>query len=160
MSGFIPKDDEDIIIIEEETTPKETKHREKGFNINQKKDKTPVNETIVEPVKEVADIKEDEDEAKGFIQGLLGYITNPGFEKKIVQQAQSNGLEPRQVADSFATKILGTISDLFHLALDTIADAFATLISMLAGILIKGGELLIRVFKRLVRIVTLNKTAK
>lgn len=100
----------------------------------------------------------EEKKAKSFIKGLLDFLTNPNFEKKIVEESQKNGLQPRKVAKTFITKCLGTISDVLHLTLDTIHDAFSTLISILAGLLIKGGDLLIRCAKRLTRIVTLNAT--
>lgn len=102
--------------------------------------------------------KQDEVKAKSFIKGFLDFLTNPMSEKKIIEEAQKNGLQPRKVAKTFVTKCLGTLSDVLHLALDTVQDAFSTLISILAGLLIKGGELLVRCAKRLVRIVTLNST--
>lgn len=102
--------------------------------------------------------KQDEVKAKSFVKGLLDFLTNPMSEKKIIEEAQKNGLQPRKVAKTFVMKCLGTLSDVLHLALDTVQDAFSTLISILAGLLIKGGELLVRCAKRLVRIVTLNST--
>lgn len=100
----------------------------------------------------------EESVATNFIQGLLSYVKGDHFDKKITEQAKINGLGKREIANNFAMTCLGKLSDILHIALDTIADAFCTLVSLLAGLFIKGGDLIVRCAKRLVRVVTLNAT--
>lgn len=117
----------------------------------------------VEEVKDNTEEKSKEDaknDAKDFVAGLLNFIKGGNFKKKIAEKSKETGLSERTLADSFFKKVLGTLSDVLHLAIDTVGDLYSTTICLLSGLLLSTGDLIIRCAKRLVRIVTLNSTCK
>ena len=112
-----------------------------------------------EPQQEVFTEK-DAKEAESFIKGFMSFLKGDGFEQAVNDTADKTGLPKKTVAKNFVMKCLGTIGDVVEIGVSMVEDCALTLINVLAMLLTKSVNLLVRVAKRLTRIVTLNQTAK
>lgn len=112
------------------------------------------------PLNEEASVFKNEQEAKAFIGGFFDFLKGGDFQEKVEAMAKDTQLPKKIIAKNFAGKVLGTIADIFGLCVDTISDTVTTLINILARVLISGIELIMRVAKRLIAIITFNKTCK
>ena len=99
----------------------------------------------------------NEEEAKGFIEGFKEFISSGSMDAKATEISKKTGLPAREVSKNFLMKTLGIIGVTVDTGINMAGDLASTLINALGYLLLQGVDLIIRMAKRLVRIVTLNQ---
>jgi hypothetical protein len=119
-----------------------------AFNatMNQFSDEVPTQET------------EKEKEAKGFLNNLRSYMNSAEFTKDINATAVKYKVPPKQLAQNFFTKALGTVGDILGITISAVCNAGHMIIN-LGGTILHGIIDLIRgLANAFASIVTFNQT--
>lgn len=96
--------------------------------------------------------------SKNFILNFMDYIRSKQFFNSCERIAKEKKTTSKQVAKNFFEKVLGTISDVFHVAIDTLEGLIIGTLDILTRVLSAGTAIVCDVARRIVRVTTLNKT--
>ncbi len=99
-----------------------------------------------------------EQEAKGFLNKLKGYMQSSAFEKDINETAQKYGVPPKKLAQNFFTKALGTVGDILGIAINVVCNAGKMIINLASTVAHGIVELIRSIANGLASIVTFNQT--
>lgn len=102
--------------------------------------------------------EEKEKKARKTIKDFMDYIKSDKFKSDVHTTAQKYRLPEREVANNFITKVLGTISDLCGIVVNTVRNTAHTLIDLLSAVLNGAVDVICNVANSIVRLVTLNRT--
>lgn len=111
-----------------------------------------------EPLPSEEPSPEEVKKAQGFLEQFGNYIKSQAFKDDVNFVARTKGLPPKQVANNFFEKALGTIADVSGIVVETTRNAGHTLIDVLAMIAHGALNVVCNVANALIGVVTLNKT--
>lgn len=106
-----------------------------------------------------APTQEEVDKSKNFLNNFMSYIKGNDFENKCEDLSKKYNVPKKEVAKSFLSKSLGTISDLLHIGIGAIEDTASALVTLLYNIINSGVRIVCNIARGLARIVTFNQTA-
>ena len=101
---------------------------------------------------------EKEGKAKEFLNKLQNYIKSDTFQSDVTETAKKYGLPPKQVAQNFFSKALGTVGDILGVAISAVCNAGHMVINIASTIAHGIVNLIHSIASGLASIVTLNKT--
>ena len=119
-----------------------------------------VKEETVEDTTINADDEEMTEERVNFLENLGKYITSERFDDDCNRVANKIGTSKKKVADSFGTKILGTIGDVLGITFTVTGNVIQVLLKVIYNILKGGVAIIIKVISAIVGFLTLNYTCK
>lgn len=101
---------------------------------------------------------EKEGKAKAFLHRLQGYINSDIFKQDVEETAREYGIPPKQVAQNFFSKALGTVGDILGVAISAVCNAGHMVINIASTIAHGIVNLIYGIASGLASIVTFNKT--
>lgn len=101
---------------------------------------------------------EKEVKAVSFLNKLQDYIKGDTFKSDVEETAKKYGMPPKQVAQNFFAKALGTVGDILGVAISAVCNAGHMVINIASTIAHGIVNLIHSIASGLASIVTLNKT--
>ena len=99
-----------------------------------------------------------EKEAKNYLNSLKNYIKGSSFKSDIEEVSKKCNMPPKQVAQNFFEKALGTVGDILGIAISVVCNAGRMVINLASTVCHSIVNLIQSIFSGLASIVTLNKT--
>lgn len=97
-------------------------------------------------------------QARGFLGNFIDYLKNGGFKRDIDCTARQYNVPPKQLAQNFLERCLGTVGDILGIAISTAGNAAHTLIDVLSTLAHGAANIVVNVATGLANFFTLNKT--
>lgn len=143
----------------------ENKEEAKEEFLKRKEEEKKIREKLYKELEETkAKEKEDEElnkaSAKETVEKLAEYLMSSDFSDDCDKVAKKINVPKKKIANSFATKCLGTISDVLDIVFDTSGNVVTTLLKVLFNILTSAVSIVIKVAKALVGFITFGYTNK
>lgn len=101
---------------------------------------------------------QEQAQARSFLGNFIDYLKNGGFKRDIDCTARQYNVPPKQLAQNFLEKCLGTVGDILGIAISTAGNAAHTLIDVLSTLAHGAANIVVNVASGLVNFLTLNKT--
>lgn len=101
---------------------------------------------------------EKEGKAKEFLNKLQGYIKSDVFQQDVEEVSKKYGIPPKQVAQNFFSKALGTVGDILGVAISAVCNAGHMVINIASTVAHGIVNLIYNIANGLASIVTFNKT--
>lgn len=108
----------------------------------------------------VEEVSSEENKCKDFLGSFKNYFTSGKFDSDISRNAKKFNLPKKKVANSFITKVLGTISDCTNGLISIIDFSVNVIIDVINYILKFATNLIVKVAKGLNQLVTLGYTTR
>lgn len=102
--------------------------------------------------------QEQEKKARKKISDFMDYIKSDKFKNDVKDTAGKYKIPEREVAQTFISKVLGTIGDICGIVIGTVRNTVHTVVDLLSAILNGAVDIICNVASALTRVVTLNKT--
>lgn len=115
--------------------------------------RTNINSEVITDKEEINVIK-----SKNFIRNFMTFIRSNKFYNSCDRLSKKTHVSKKQIAHNFLEHVLGTISDVFHIVIETVEDVVTTVLDVLSKVLSAAASVICDVARKLVRVVTLNKT--
>lgn len=100
------------------------------------------------------------EQAKATIKNFADYLRSDNFVSDVKNIAKENNIPEKRLAQTFIGKVLGTLSDILGIAIGCVRNGVHAVINILSSVLNGAVDLICNVADSLLRIGTLNKTAK
>ena len=100
----------------------------------------------------------EEKKAKSFLNKFKSYITSETFKKDINETAKKYNIPPKQLAQNFFEKALGTVGDILGIVISAVTNAGHMVINIVGTVAHGIINLITNIANGLCSLVTLNKT--
>lgn len=100
----------------------------------------------------------EEKKAKSFLNKFQDYIKSDTFKNDVNETAKKYNVPPKQVAQNFFEKALGTVGDILGVAINVISNAGHMVINIIGTVAHGIINLISSIANGISRFVTLNKT--
>lgn len=104
--------------------------------------------------------EEEVQESKDFLNKFMGFVKGKEFDNRCEDLSKKYNVPKKQVAKSFLSKALGTISDILHIGIGAIEDFAGAVLSLIYNIINSGIRIICNLARNLATLVTFNKTAR
>ena len=104
--------------------------------------------------------EQKEETPKETLEKLAEYLMSEEFSDDCEEVSNKFNIPKKKVANSFATKCLGTIGDVLGIAFDTTGNVVTTLLRIIYNVLQSVIGIIVKVAKAIVGFITLNYTNK
>ena len=141
----------------------EDKEEAKEEFLKRKEEERKIREKLCKELDETKEKEEKElnkESAKETVEKLAEYLMSSDFSDDCDKVAKKINVPKKKIANSFATKCLGTISDVLDIVFDTSGNVVTTLLKVLFNILTSAVSIVIKVAKALVGFITFGYTNK
>ena len=98
--------------------------------------------------------------AKDYLMDILDYFKSGDVFTDIKRRSNEEGVNHKDVADSFFKKVLGTVGDVFDMVFDFVGNSILVVVEVLRNVILGTATGIIGVARKLINIITLNQTAK
>lgn len=102
---------------------------------------------------------EKEKEAVSFLKSFKDYIGSMEFKTDVNEVSQKYNVSPKQVAQNFFEKALGTVGDILGIAINVVCNAGRMVVSIVATVANSILNLLQSILYGVASIITCNKTS-
>lgn len=94
------------------------------------------------------------------IKGMISHLSSDDFVEQCEKLGEKHQLPPKVIAKNFCLRLIGMIGDCLDVAINVTRNFVKATIDLLIGILKGGIDIICDVAEGLVRVVTLNQTAR
>lgn len=103
--------------------------------------------------------EEEVEESKDFLNKFMGFVKGKEFDNKCEDLSKKYNVPKKQIAKSFLSKALGTISDMLHIGIGAVEDFAGAVLTLIYNIINSGIRIACNLARNLATFVTFNKTA-
>lgn len=96
----------------------------------------------------------------GMIKGLVNHLSSDKFVERCEELGEKHKLPPKVIAKNFCLRLIGMIGDCLDVAINVTRNFVKSTIDLLLLVLSRGVDLICDVAQGLVRVITLNQTAR